>query len=422
MSHNGTALRPLRTALIAGLISVLAVMTLGSAPAQPAEAGEKPGAPSNVPLPDLTPGSDVPAPAPDDKQEAAAAPECLPPDEDGFAACLEVSAPDEKAQFPPRDVTGQAVVPVPDWCIENAFRGVFATRTQACEVSRLTYTTTRTVNGVTTTTGVAQFNVINYSFSDTGLPTWVHQIELSAYAGWGDALNASVRGTATGSGPCVRNSSTFPSRPISPLGRWNEGDSDFTTTATAPGASGTCPTTWAVTFTNGVYSPAGINYSMDDIRCDNAVSTRTAGCVVPWYPSAVYYSSSSYPELASHVSRAQASGLPGATFANPLTRATNATRDANRRLACGDAPSISGLSCDEYPVASSNQGLTAGGTRRTFSGCSLPGIPQGGTGPTGVSVCMIPAGQNNAQGGLHSQFERRERVLTGDPFRVIVTS
>jgi hypothetical protein len=43
-----------------------------------------------------------------------------------------------------------------------------------------------------------------------------------------------------------------------------------------------------------------------------------------------------------------------------------------------------------------------------------------GTGPTGVSVCMITATENNAQGGLNTQFFRVERVLDGDPFRVTV--
>ncbi|NYH43499.1 hypothetical protein HNR22_003226 [Micromonospora jinlongensis] len=162
---------------------------------------------------------------------------------------------------------------------------------------------------------------------------------------------------------------------------------------------------------------------MNEVRCDNATGGQaSAGCVIPWYASAVQYSTASYPEMASHVSRAQASGLPGGSFAAPLFRTTNQTIiDRNRNLACGNPPQVDGKTCDEYPLASSYEGLSAGGTRRTFSGCSFSGIPSA-TGPAGVSVCMIAANQNNAHGGLHTQFYRAERMLDGDPFRVLVVS
>ncbi|WP_157985319.1 hypothetical protein [Lentzea terrae] len=35
-----------------------------------------------------------------------------------------------------------------------------------------------------------------------------------------------------------------------------------------------------------------------------------------------------------------------------------------------------------------------------------------GTGPDGVSVCMIKATENNAQGGIHTQLFRRERAYS----------
>jgi hypothetical protein len=37
-----------------------------------------------------------------------------------------------------------------------------------------------------------------------------------------------------------------------------------------------------------------------------------------------------------------------------------------------------------------------------------------------VSVCMIAEGDQDAQGGMHTQFFRRERVLDGDPIRIVV--
>ncbi|MDQ0938405.1 hypothetical protein [Streptomyces sp. V1I1] len=112
------------------------------------------------------------------------------------------------------------------------------------------------------------------------------------------------------------------------------------------------------------------------------------------------------------------SGLSGATFDAPLTRTTTqSVIDDNRNKACGDAPSIPGKSCDEYPLATSQQGLSAGGARRTFDDCSF-NLPRQ-TGPRGASACMIPAAENSAQGGLNTQFYRSQRVLEGDRFRVV---
>jgi hypothetical protein len=95
-------------------------------------------------------------------------------------------------------------------------------------------------------------------------------------------------------------------------------------------------------------------------------------------------------------------------------------RQTNRNLACGNAPSITGKSCDEYPLATSNQGLAAGGTLRTFDGCNI-NAPRA-TGPTGASACMITASENNAQGGIMAAFNYDSRVLNGDPFLVLISA
>lgn len=118
------------------------------------------------------------------------------------------------------------------------------------------------------------------------------------------------------------------------------------------------------------------------------------------------------------MSRAQASGLPGATLIDPLSRnGDQTTIDLNRSRACGDAPSLLNKSCDEYPLATTYEGLAFGGTRRTFTGCNI-NAPTNVTGPTGASACMITATENNAQGGLMSGFYYNYRVLGGDPYRV----
>lgn len=370
-----------------------------------------------------TPGSDRPTAEPGQKPARLSEPEmCTEPNAEGASVCVQETKPaDLPARLPQNSRATLAAVDPPQWC-EDANGIILATRTQVCQVTGLTYTTRQTVNGQTTVTGQANMIVINYSYGDTGLPTFAHQVEVSAYNGWGDALKASVDGQATMSGSCTRESASFPAKPLLPLNSWRSGEAFFDTTATAAGAIGNCATTWYLTFTNAQYSPAVVDYQLNQFRCDNATVGRAAvGCVVPWYASELIYSSASYPSLASHVERAQASGLPGATFENPLTRTEDATIvNTNRDLACGDAPSIWRMSCDEYPIARSREGLSSGGTRRTFDGCQMSHVSSG-TGPTGVSVCMITAAENSAQGGLNTQFFRAERVLDGDPFRVTVS-
>jgi hypothetical protein len=380
---------------------------------------------SDRPLtPEITKGSDQAAPAPSGPMSSfgTAGTDCSKPGKGGRIVCLETTEPGEFTGKPSGGFSAQTIQEIPEWCIENAYRGTFGTRTRACRIQGLTYTTYVVSNGVRTTTGQASLNVINYSYSATDLPAWAHQFEVSAYSGWGDALKAQMDATASSSGECTTTSQTFKGGGVSPLNSWRQGEAFFDTTVSVRGDIGNCTTTWSLTFTNPPYDPASISYAMDDIRCDNAASgTTTIGCVVPWYASAVYYSRSTQPTLALHVARAQNSGLPGATFAAPLNRTTDqATIDANRAKACGDAPSVVLMSCDEYPLASTLQGLSAGGERRSFTGCLFPFVPER-TGPTGVSVCMIDERDNHSQGGTMSAFYTRERVLDGDPYRVIVT-
>ncbi|MEV2218139.1 hypothetical protein AB0H86_43085 [Streptomyces sp. NPDC050997] len=154
-------------------------------------------------------------------------------------------------------------------------------------MSALTYTTYVTRNGVDTVTGKADLLAIDYSYGNTGIGTIGHQIELSMYQGWGDALKASVNGQATMSGSCTRESASFPAQTLAPMNSWKTGESFFDTTATNPGDIGTCRTTWYLTFTNGTYEPAVAPYSLNEFRCDNATAGRASvGCVVPWYASA----------------------------------------------------------------------------------------------------------------------------------------
>ncbi|MFD5405575.1 hypothetical protein [Streptomyces griseorubiginosus] len=183
--------------------------------------GEAPGQPPVVP--EVTPGSDQaeakPASSDTAVQTAVAdsSETCTTPTEDGHAACMSITAPSSQSPYANgASAAPDAGVDPPQWC-EDSQGKVVGTRTQVCQVGSLTYTTYRTVNGQRTTTGQANMIVINYSYGDTGLPTIAHQIEVSAYGGWGDALNASVDGQATLTGACKRDSHSFPSKPLKPL-------------------------------------------------------------------------------------------------------------------------------------------------------------------------------------------------------------
>ncbi|MFD0008224.1 hypothetical protein ACFVJ4_38365 [Streptomyces sp. NPDC127178] len=374
-------------------------------------------------VPEITPGSDRPASKTGTSRLSDPVETCTAPDENGRGSCIEYNAIGDLPALPGSETNQPlAAVAPPQWC-ENAQNRLLATRTQACRINGVIYRTWVERNGTRTQTGGVDIMIINYSYGSTSESRIAHQVDVTAPKGWGDVLKGSYTGNARDGYACTKESGSFPAKPIQPLSKWHTGEAFFDSTATAPGAVGDCASGWGLTFsTPGYPSTHYVDPAIHEFRCDNNTAGRTKpGCVVPWYASALQYSKAVNPELASHVSRAQASGLPGATFEAPLTRTTNATviRD-NRTKACGDAPSITGKSCDEYPVATSYQGLSAGGSRRSFDGCQLDHIPSQ-QGPAGVSICMINEGENDSQGGLNSGFYKSERVLDNDPFRVLVT-
>ena len=340
--------------------------------------------------------------------------------------CIAVGKPSTHTNVvSPRDA-----IPFPLWCGDSTGGiPVAAARTEVCRITGLVLTTSQTVNGVTTVTGELDMSVFDFAFSDPNLPNWQHQIGLAPDSGFGPAAQASVNGIMTPAGACTNQGpNSFPTQSLAPTdGNLRVGFAGAQTTATALGAIGQCTTTWNLDFNAPGYPTATASSSMSEIECDNATGANgfrpaRVGCVVPWFPATVFYSQSANPTLAAHVAQAQGSGLPGTGFANPLNRTVDPTVIKNNRaLACGDAPSILNMSCDEYPLASTMQGLTAGGTRRTFPGCQI-NAPTGVTGPTGVSACMIAKSDNDSQGGTMSGFYYDNRVLGGDPYLVAIGS
>ncbi|WP_437344889.1 NucA/NucB deoxyribonuclease domain-containing protein [Streptomyces tubercidicus] len=119
-------------------------------------------------------------------------------------------------------------------------------------------------------------------------------------------------------------------------------------------------------------------------------------------------------------------GLPG--FGFPCARGTGANCP-NCTTVTPECPggafrskssvTLNELRCDEYPLATSKEGLSADGQRRGFPGCSIPRVPSR-RGAKGASACMISVFDQNYQGGMNSSFYRAERMLDGDPYRVLI--
>jgi hypothetical protein len=356
--------------------------------------------------------------------------ECTTSSDGKTRTCTQASTPSAASMAAGRKnltsggVSASSVVPVPTWCGDHQDGAFWAVRNDGCRWSDLTLTTFRILaNGTTEITGEAFMSVLQYLYGDPTQATLGYQILVSPWGGWGDAINAKVTGTGSAVSGCQSSGSSFPSQNIDPyISGFRSGESYQTTTATAAGAIATCTDTWTLTFNNGTYPPVSTDswrYRLSEMRCDNAtLGVATPGCVIPWAAETLVYRAVDTPQLVSHVARAQASGLP-----TLLHRTTNATRITNNRnRACYKAPSIAKKSCDEYPVATSQEGLaslpatTWQNYRRTFSGCSFTLPSQ--TGAIGASACMISATEQSSQGGTNNAFYREWRYLEGDPFYV----
>ena len=174
------------------------------------------------------------------------------------------------------------------------------------------------------------------------------------------------------------------------------------------------------------------------VRCDSAPAMHNStGCVIgdvePIWDLRGYNNLDQYRR---HVSLAQQSGLPG--YPNdsgdglPLNRIINqADKDARRAITCGGVtgPRTGERDCDEYPMASTQQGGgggTGNGVARTFDpfcGIRDTGItPLADINPSyrglGWSVCLISNTQNRRAGSLQGWFYTKSRVINGDGFLV----
>jgi hypothetical protein len=408
-----------RTAVLA--VAVLAFLVPGAAGAHAAPAPQRPAGATTADEPeliDVAPTETLAVPE-SLMPEKPPAPTCEMPTTEGAAvACVEVGRPHTSAR-----TAGMIRAGTPLWCLNHRDGRVYALgRMEACEYAGLTQRLWKVRNGVTTQTGELHMDAISYAATSTTSGQWHHELATWSISGWGDSLNGTmVHASALKGGSCNLSSAAFPAQPMLPFYQEASGDARFTSTV-SQGAAAYCNTGWAMQLTTPAYPPTEtVTMDMATVRCDRMFGAYPTGCVWPSYPGTVVYDGSRYPNLVRHVRNAQASGLPGVTIQRPLTYTTNVlTRTLNRLRACGDAPSIAGKSCDEYPPHVAREGLSAGGTRRSpaYFGCDFPNIPPS-TDPRGASVCMIPEAENSAQGGIHTGSFRRDRILDGDPFTVI---
>ncbi|MGW7171201.1 hypothetical protein ACWGH3_39355 [Streptomyces sp. NPDC054884] len=206
--------------------------------------------------PEVTPGSDRPIaqPQPESagaKLAAGSTEACSDPNGEGAFGCFAITSDAKQPARAIGEMGAAAGVAPPQWC-EQSTGTPLGNRTAVCQVNVGVYTTYKREGSTTTVTGSANLMEINYSYGDTGIPTIAHQIDISAYSGWGEALKGTINAKADTPtrqeeelegvedqdlSDCRVESSSFPAKPISPLNSWGTGESFFDSNAIASGAN-----------------------------------------------------------------------------------------------------------------------------------------------------------------------------------------
>ncbi|MBM0231890.1 hypothetical protein JNW91_08490 [Micromonospora sp. STR1_7] len=330
------------------------------------------------------------------------------------------------------DMQAQAILPVPQWCLDSALDGNwYGFREEACTITGLKVSVRSLPNNAVI--GEMSFNEYRFTYGSSTSVTVAQQIQLSMYDGWGQIAGTTVGGTAQCTGACTLVSSDFPIQPVT-LSSRPGGEAYLRTTQTAAGTRSTMEGVFKHRFFNPSWNASGgatteLVSEFPTIRCDNSVPGYSVpGCIFPdWAGVYTYRLSGPYAELAEHIRDAQQSGLPGAfpgTGPNtaPLTRLVDPMlQNRNRAKACPTSwPRPEGRSCDEYPMASTQQGAAGRtATGRTFPWCSVSALPTGVTGPSGWSSCMIDEVQNSNGGSDMNVFlYQDQRILDFDKFYI----
>ncbi|MGA4867289.1 NucA/NucB deoxyribonuclease domain-containing protein [Streptomyces lavendulocolor] len=168
---------------------------------------------------------------------------------------------------------------------------------------------------------------------------------------------------------------------------------------------------YTFTFTKPGFTPGVISYSSLKFRCDdtfwnkaNTARTLSPGCVFPSFTSTMT-TMQSLPGISQNIknvqSRGRKLGAPGGAVIRREAR--EAKIQANRNAVCPSSqrPPSPGLSCDEYPFASTLEG-----------GVNVPANSRG--------TAWVPIDEQRKQGGRIQTFHKKERILHGDGFWVKV--
>ncbi|MER6093363.1 NucA/NucB deoxyribonuclease domain-containing protein [Streptomyces bluensis] len=216
-------------------------------------------------------------------------------------------------------------------------------------------------------------------------------------------------GLAVGCGGTCKATSRFPQQRI--LGtRDISGKVNFTDTV-AKNQHNTTTANYILSYSKPGFTIDTNLYASAPFRCDdtfwnrdNTRRTQRAGCVFPEFTPTLE-TMKSLPWIAKNIRDVQArGGHYGKMGAGPpLHReADRAKADQNRRAVCGgQRPPAQGLSCDEYPFATTKEGGTA-----------LPPISRG--------IAWVPNDEQDAQGGRINAFHKQQRLLDNDAFWVEV--
>lgn len=158
----------------------------------------------------------------------------------------------------------------------------------------------------------------------------------------------------------------------------------------------------------GPQTKTTIDWTSPFYRCDNVFASYPPGCVFPEiFP--ILTSMSSLPNISANIRNIQQAGpshYGRRADGLPLSR-NSSLEDANRRVSCPPGrPRPTGMSCDEYPFATIDQGA------------SKTSQPDWGW-------AWVPVEEQNRQGGLLGSFCGSSRVMddtngNGDKFWVQV--
>ncbi|MGD0067572.1 MAG: NucA/NucB deoxyribonuclease domain-containing protein, partial [Streptosporangiaceae bacterium] len=178
---------------------------------------------------------------------------------------------------------------------------------------------------------------------------------------------------------------------------------------------------WTKTQGAPILMPFGGENVQNPIRCDNQSKIpgyTNGGCIVRYAPAVWTVSDKLYPGMdlvVKHMAAASCQlpgyqgldGCPGKPGATPLTYDPS-KEDANRGKACPSTMqpppnqvALGNTSCDEYPMAKTDQGAASGGPYDT---------------------CWVPPAENSSQGGAFTTgLVGPSRMFPGDSFYVHVT-